>query len=92
MKLNKKAILFGATLDLGLSAFFSKILYAIIGYWLVAKGVPASEVVETANSYNLFYYLLLAWVLTLIFWAVIQPQKLQTKTILFTVLLHQSQF
>ena len=59
MKLNKKAILFGATLDLGLSAFFSKILYAIIGYWLVAKGVPASEVVATANSYNLFYYLLI---------------------------------
>ena len=59
MKLNKKAILFGATLDLGLSAFFSQILYAIIGYWLVAKGVPASEVVATANSYNLFYYLLI---------------------------------
>ena len=59
MKLNKKAILFGATLDLGFSAFFSQILYAIIGYWLVAKGVPASEIVATANSYNLFYYLLI---------------------------------
>ena len=59
MKLNKKAILFGATLDLGLSAFFSQILYAIIGYWSIAKGTPASEVIATANSYNLFYYLLI---------------------------------
>ena len=59
MKLNKKAIIFGATLDLGLSAFFSQILYAIICYWLITKGIPTSEIRSTANSYSLFYYLLI---------------------------------
>jgi hypothetical protein len=59
MNLNKKAILFGASLDLGLSAFFSQILYALLGYWLIAKGIPTNKVIVSANSYSLFYYLLI---------------------------------